>query len=304
VAASASASAAEASASAAQGELSSLNARVTTLEGEMDIQQTKTQYISQSSTETTIGGSRTICNSTYGFLSNTIEGDSLNISTTINTNDLNVTGESYFADDILIGDTKKLLTNEIVQRQYPANGDILINATNLNIGVNGNTTDININSTNVYSTNTIFDVEATDITLSSNLDFSEITIGSILDLNTSCEINTRNINIGTNAIGMTSPVLNVGTFNRTTTQVRGETIEILASEDTSINGSNNLELDATNVIIGHVGGDVSIQGSNIDIGTSGVLNYINIGNDYSVININSGVSEYVNIDNFINQLGF
>jgi hypothetical protein len=161
-----------------------------------------------------------------------------------------------------------------------------------------------IDSGNLYISNTLFDVEATNITLSSDLDFSEITIGSILDLNTSCEINTRNINIGTNGIGMTNPTLNIGTFNKTTTQVRGESIEILASQDTSINGSNNLELDATNVIIGHVGGDISIQGSTIDIGTSGTLNYVNIGNDYSIININSGVSQYINIDNFVNQLGF
>jgi hypothetical protein len=65
-----------------------------------------------------------------------------------------------------------------------------------------------------------------------------------------------------------------------------------------------LQLDASNVIIGHVNADISIQGSNIDIGTSGTLNYINIGNDYSIININSGVNQYINIDNFVNQLGF
>jgi hypothetical protein len=53
-----------------------------------------------------------------------------------------------------------------------------------------------------------------------------------------------------------------------------------------------------------LGGDISIQGSNIDIGTSGTLNYINIGNDYSIININSGVNQYINIDNFVNQLGY
>lgn len=387
---------AQAGSSAAEAVLSSLDTRVTILEGEMDIQQTKTQYISQSVTETTIGGGRTICNSTYGFLSNTIEADSLSVSTTINTNDLNVTGESYFANDILIGDTKKLLTNQIVQRQYPANGDILIDATNLNIGSsfndsinlqgdniniitntaggiitfenalantdvnvviqgiasisedltagtngelnthnlygttliqkldsianidldigtdtnilniggNGNTTNININSTNVYSTNTIFDVEATNITLSSDLDISEITIGSILDLDTSVTINTRDINIGTNGIGMTTPTLNIGTYNRTLTEIRGETIEILASETTSINGSSNLVLDATTIDIGNSSGDVNIQGSTIDIGTTGVLNTINIGNNYSSVNINTIDTQYITIENFVNQLGF
>jgi len=212
---------AEAGAEAAEGVLSGLETRVTTLEGEMDTQQTKTQYISQSATETTIGGGKTI-----------------------------------------------------------------------------------VNSTNYYGNNVIFDVEATNITLSSDLDFSEITIGSILNLNTSATINTRAINIGTNGIGMTAPTLNIGTYNRTATEIRGESIEILASQTTTINGSSNLVLDATTIDIGHSTGDVNISGSTIDIGTTGVLNTINIGNDYSIVNINTGISQYINVDNFVNQLGF
>jgi chromate transporter len=43
---------------------------------------------------------------------------------------------------------------------------------------------------------------------------------------------------------MTNPTLDLGTYTKTTTKIFGETIEIKASETTSINGSNNLVLDA------------------------------------------------------------
>ena len=293
---------AQAGAEAAEGVLAEQNVRITQLETDVDALQYKTNYISRNAGETTIGGSRTIVNSTYGLLTNTMEADSINVSNTINTNDLNVVGQSYFGDNITLADTIKLLTNNIFQRQYPASGDILIDATNLNIGDTTNT--INTTSTNYYSSHTVYDVDATDITLSSDLDYSEITIGSILDIESSATINTRTINIGTTQIGMTDPILNIGTYNRTTTQVRGETIEILASETTSINGSNNLEIDSTHIVMGNSGGDIVINGATIDIGTAGILNTINIGNDYSIVNINTGIGQYINIPEFINQLGY
>jgi hypothetical protein len=176
------------------------------------------------------------------------------------------------------------------------------------ISKNGTTTTIagsglNVNANLIYTTGILVDIDATNITLSSDLD-SEITIGSILNLNTIVTINTRNINIGTNGIGMTAPTLNIGTYNRTATEIRGESIEILASQTTTINGSSNLVLDASTIDIGHSTGDVNISGSTIDIGTTGVLNTINIGNDYSIVNINTGISQYINVDNFFNQLGF
>ena len=293
---------AQAGAEAAEGVLAEQNVRITQLETDVDALQYKTNYISRNAGETTIGGSRTIVNSTNGLLTNNMEADSINVSNTINTNDLNVVGQSYFGDDITLADTKSLNTNIVRQRQYPAAGDILIDATNLDIGDTTNT--INTTSTNYYSSHTIYDVEATNITLSSDLDLSEITIGSILDRDTSATINTRAINIGTTQIGMTAPILNLGTYNRTTTQVRGETIEILASETTSINGSNNLEIDATHIVMGNAGGDVVINGATIDIGTAGIFNTINIGNDYSVVNINAGIGQYINIPEFVNQLTF
>jgi hypothetical protein len=300
---------AQAGTDAANAVTSALDTRVTTLEGEMDIQQTKTLYINQSSTNTTISGGSLNVNTNINVSGSTILQNGL----TVSASGMNITGNSVLNGYLHVEDNFEVVEDSTFGTDGNFNEHNLYGTTyiqklesiaNIPLEIGTATTDTEMNSTNIYFQNTLVDIDATNITLSSDNDFSEITIGSILDLNTSCEINTRNINIGTNAIGMTSPVLNVGTFNRTTTQIRGETIEILASEDTSINGSNNLELDATNVIIGHVGGDVSIQGSTIDIGTSGVLNYINIGNDYSVININSGISQYVNIDNFVNQLGF
>ena len=140
---------AEAGAEAAEGVVSGLETRVSTLEGEMDTQQTKTAYISQSATETTIDGARTIVNSTNGLLTNTLQATSLSVSNTINTNNLNITGATNFAGDILMADTKKLLTNNIVQRQYPLSGDILLDATNLNIGSLVGCNKINLQSDNI-----------------------------------------------------------------------------------------------------------------------------------------------------------
>ena len=131
---------------------------------------------------------------------------------------------------------------------------------------------LTIESGFLYTTGTLVDIDATSITLSSDLDISEITIGSILNIDSQLTLNTRDINIGTNAIGMTNPSLDIGTYSKTKTKVSGETIEINAST--------------------------------IDIGTTGILNLINIGNDFSIVTIKNNLSQFVNIDNFVNQLGF
>ena len=403
----------QAGAEAAEGVLAEQNVRITQLETDVDALQYKTNYISRNAGETTIGGSRTIVNSTYGLLTNTMEAESINVGNTINTNDLNVIGQSYFADNITLADTKSLNTNIIRQRQYPAAGDILIDAINLDIGssfcdsidvigdninirtneVNGITTfncafantdtqvvvdgslqaknfttqtievtnnnlplnigedtnELQLLSNNIAIGNLEVAIESQTLINNKNISIGEtlansvvnigganskiscdgttdtitmdtqeilietneidinsgdITLGNALDLNTNILIQNRNVNIATTQIGMTAPTLNIGTYNRTTTELRGETIQILASETTSINGSNNLEIDATHIVMGNAGGDVVINGASIDIGTAGIFNTINIGNDYSVVNINAGIGQYINVADYFNQLGY
>lgn len=435
---------AQAGADAANAVLNELDARVTTLEGEVDTLNDKTLYISTNGTQTNIGGSKTNITSTNGLETSTLVANNV-----ITANEgLSVLSDSYFNGSILMGDTQPILTNIIRQRQYPANGDILIDAININLGSSFNDTinlqgdNINIitntgagitnfscaivdtdtqvlvegslqaknllitNNTTInnnliidenltagtegefnehilHGTTFIQKIEAINnalpltigedttyleltsnnvgigninegiesVTLINNKNISigetlansvvnigganskitcdgttdtitmdtneiiidttefsiingDITLGNALDLNTNVSIQNRNVNIATTQIGMTAPTLNLGTYNRTTTQVRGETIEILASETTSINGSNNLEIDATHITMGNAGGDVTINGATIDIGTAGILNTINIGNDYSIMNINAGIGQYINIADFVNQLGF
>lgn len=240
---------------------------------------------------------------------------------------LNTTTKNIF----LNGNIIDICGNVVVDGTFVTNNIDSMNNAILHLGYNTDETHIDSNKINIGTTTTGIDsqlylnnktISIGTILSNSNIDIGnsdsniiidsnqfdlngdDITIGSPLDVDTTVNIVNRNVNIATTQTGMTNPVLNLGTYNKTTSKLRGETVEILASEDTSINGSNNLELDATNVFIGHVGGNLSIQGSTIDIGTSGTLNYVNIGNNYSIVNINSGISQYINIDNFVNQLGF
>ena len=502
---------AQAGTEAAEEVVNDLDERVTALEGEVDNLNDKTFYISRNGTETNIAGSKTNITSTNG-----LETSTLIVNNVITANEgLSVLENSYFNGDILMGDNKKILTNIIRQRQYPAIGDMLIDATNINLGgINNNfiklqsdninittnsgagfttfncdlndtdtqvvvegsleaknlnitnnatinndllveenltagtdgelnehtfygtfftqkieaidndnplnigedtnefqilannitighldvgettttinnktisigetladtlvsiggdnskiscdgttdtitldTTNLTINATNINTDCAEINIGGTEInigiiplnntcnlnptilnistdgtnaepfTLNIGNEFCDIdmeannllisvnditidgdfTLGNALDLNTNVLIQNRNVNIATTQIGMTAPTLNLGTYNRTTTEVRGETIEILASETTSINGSNNLVLDATAIDIGNAGGDVNIIGSTIDIGTTGVLNTVNIGNNFSIVNISTNITGAINFGNFVNQIGF
>lgn len=169
-----------------------------------------------------------------------------------------------------------------------------------------------MDTTTFNSNNTTFDVEAQNITLSSDLGSSLITIGSNVNLDTSVYVNTKNINIGTQQTSLTTPKLYMGTSNKTDTRVRGKTIQVLATDKTSIinstdidiKSSNNITIDAPAIDIGVDNATVNIQGDLINIGTTGVVNTVNVGNAFSSVNINTIDTEYINVDNFFNQLGF
>jgi len=411
----------QAGSQAAQAVLQEQNNRITQLEIDMDDVQYKTNYISVEGYVTTIGGGgqngRTIVNSTLGLLTNTLEADSINVSDTINTSDLNVVGQSYFGNDITLADTKSLNTNIIRQRQYPAAGDMLIDANNLDIGsafcdsvdVIGDNINIRTNEVNGITTfncafaNTdtqvvvdgslqakIFNVtnNATinnDLLIEENLtagtdgEFNEhILYGTIftqtieainnaLPLNIGEEttelqllsnniavgnlevgvesqtlINNKNISIGetlansvvnigganskitcngtTNTITMDGTNINIGNPIDSILDIDGDTINIGTAH---VNNTCNINPTTLNIVTNgtlaepstlNIGSQycntdieattLNIQGSTINIGTAGVLNTINIGNDYSVVNINAGIGEFINIPEFINQLGF
>lgn len=463
---------AEAGTTAAEGVLSTQNARITTLEGEMDIQQTKTLYINQAGTYTTIGGNGLNVSSTLTAQGALISENGI----TISSGGLVVNGEATFNNDFQINNT--LLVNTIRNKEYSGSGDILIDATNLNVGstfcdsinlkadnININTNDaagfttfgcelldtdtqvvvqgslqsknllilnnatinndllvsenlvagtdgefnehilygklftqtiesisnenplnigeetnelqilsnnisignldtgietqtiinnknisigetlvdtiVNIGNANskitcdgiintitLDTTNLLIDTSETDIT-------GDITLGTFIDGDTSVLIQNRDISIGTTAVSMTAPTLNMGTIDKTIIEMNSLTYELNAGETATITATNNLAIDSAVIDIGTSGdvnivgstidignstadvnitgstidignstADVNIQGSTIDVGTAGVFNTINIGNDYSIVNINTGISQYVNIDNFVNQLGF
>ena len=280
--------------------MNNLETRVTTLEIDVDTIIPKVTYISTNgTTTTTIGGTGVL------IQGNQTIGQNLDIE-----NNLVVSGDSTISNDLIAGTAVNYVSN---------NEHILRGTTSLNkikgidTSAQGDDT-LTIESGFLYTTGTLVDIDATSITLSSDLDISEITIGSILNKDSQLTLNTRDINIGTNAIGMTNPTLDIGTYSKTTTKVSCKTIEITASQTTSIDSSYFLVLDANAIDIGTTSGTeinigksttyVNIQGSSINIGTTGIFNTINIGNDYSILNINAGIGQFVNIDNFVNQLGF
>ena len=280
--------------------MNNLETRVTTLEIDVDTIIPKVTYISTNgTTTTTIGGTGVL------IQGNQTIGQNLDIE-----NNLVVSGDSTISNDLIAGTAVNYVSNN----EHILRGTLLLNKIKgIDTSAQGDDT-LTIESGLLYTTGTLVDIDATNITLSSDLDISEITIGSILNKDSQLTLNTRDINIGTNAIGMTNPTLDIGTYSKTTTKVSCKTIEITASQTTSIDSSYFLVLDANAIDIGTTSGTeinigksttyVNIQGSSINIGTTGIFNTINIGNDYSILNINAGIGQFVNIDNFVNQLGF
>ena len=411
----------QAGSQAAQAVLEEQNGRITQLEIDMDAEQFKTTYISREGYVTTIGGlgagGRTIVNSTNGLLTNTMEADSISVSDTINTNDLNVVGQSYFANDITLADTKSLNTNIIRQRQYPAAGDMLIDATNLDIGssfcdtldVIGDSINITTNSSVGFTTfncgfpntdtqvliegsleakNLIISNNATinntlliqeDLTAGTDGEFNEhilygtiftqtievinnalplnigedttelqllsnnIAIGNLeVGVESQTLINNKNISIGetlansqvnigganskitcngtTNTITMDGTNINIGNPIDSILDIDGDTINIGTAH---VNNTCNINPTTLNIVTNgtiaevstlNIGSqycntdieanNLSIQGSTIDIGTAGIANTINLGNNFSIVNINTIDNQFINMENFINQLGF
>lgn len=242
-----------------------------------------------------------------------ITTDILNIDTRyIN---IGVNDDATFPSDINIGSSNSIIDvygDVITIGETIASTVINIGNTNSNIICNGPTNNITMNTTTFNSNNTTYDVEAQNITLSSDLGSSLITIGSNVNLDTSVYINTKNINIGTQQTTLTSPTLNIGTSNKTDTRIRGKTIQVLATDKTSIinstdidiKSSNNITIQAPTLDIGTDNDTINIQGDIINMGTTGVLNTINVGNSFSTVNITSVNTEFINVANFFNQIGF
>jgi hypothetical protein len=406
----------QAGSQAAEAVLAEQNGRITQLEIDMDAEQFKTTYIDRAGYITTIGGTRTTINSTNGLLTNTMEADSIDVSDTINSFNLNVVGQSYFANDITLADTKSLNTNTIRQRQYPAAGDMLIDATNLDIGssfcdsidVIGDSINITTNSSVGFTTfncgfpntdtqvliegsleakNLIISNNATinnnlliqeDLTAGTDGEFNEhilygtiftqtievinnalplnigedtdelqllsnnIAIGNLEVGESQTLINNKNISIGetlansvvnigganskitcngtTNTITIDGTNINIGNPVDSILDIDGDTINIGTAH---INNTCNINPTTLNIVTNGTNAEVStlnigsqycntdieannlnIQGSTINIGTSGIANVVNVGNAFSSVNINTIDTEFLNIENYINQLGF
>lgn len=214
-------------------------------------------------------------------------------SSNVNKISFDPNGTNTFINNNQFSGTLQTINDVYISKNNGIDNLIFANSTSGEIDISGNVLisgDLEINS------NTLING---DLTASSN----DILLGSTNDVNSTVEINNRNINIGTLQIGQTSPELNLGTYNRTTSKLRGDTIEINASDGVLIDTTNyNVEIQGNTIILGTTN-NISIQGSNIDIGTTGTFNNINIGNDYSIMNINSGINGYIYMD-YINQLGF
>ena len=258
---------------------------------------------------------------TLNIISATISMGNSNITTDIINIDntyinIGVNDDPEFPSNIIIGSSNSITDvygDVITIAETTASTVVNIGNTNSNIICNGPTNNITMNTTTFNSNNTTFDVEAQNITLSSDLGSSLITIGSNVNLDTSVYINTKNINIGTEQTLLTTPKLYMGTNNKTDTQIRGKTIQVLANDKTSIinstdidiKSSNNITIQAPTLDIGADNDTVHIQGDIIDIGTTGVFNTINIGNIFSTINISGDPTNAINVNNmFFNQIGF
>jgi len=219
-----------------------------------------------------------------------------------NANPLNIGEDTnelqILSNNIAIGNLDNVVSQVIINNKTISIGETLAN-TEVNIGntdskisCNGSTDTITLDTTNL-----IIDTTETDIN-------GDITLGNMINANTNVLIQNRNINIGTTQTGMTNPALNMGTTNKTYVEVNSLNCEINSTETLTLYSANNSVLDGSVIDIGHSTSDINIQGSTIDIGTSGVLNTINIGNNYSSVNINTIDSQYITIENFVNQLGF
>lgn len=255
-----------------------------------------------------------IISATISIGNSNITTDIINIDNTyIN---IGVNDDPDFPSNIIIGSSNSITDvygDVITIGETTASTVVNIGNTNSKISSNGTTHNITIDATTFNSNNTTFDVEAQNINLSSDLGSSLITIGSNVNLDTSVYINTKNINIGTEQTLLTTPKLYMGTNNKTDTQIRGKTIQVLANDKTSIinstdidiKSSNNITLIAPTIDIGADNDTVHIQGDIIDIGTTGVFNTINIGNIFSTINISGDPTNAINVNNmFFNQIGF
>jgi hypothetical protein len=257
---------------------------------------------------------------TLNIISATISMGNSNITTDIINIDntyinIGVNDDPEFPSNIIIGSSNSITDvygDVITIGETTASTVVNIGNTNSNIICNGPTNNITMNTTTFNSNNTTYDVEAQNITLSSDLGSSLITIGSNVNLDTSVYINTKNINIGTEQTLLTTPKLYMGTNNKTDTRIRGKTIQVLATDKTSIinstdidiKSSNNITIQAPTLDIGTDNDTVNIQGDIINMGTTGVLNTINVGNSFSTVNITSIDTQFINVDNFFNQIGF
>ena len=257
-----------------------------------------------------------------------------------NDNPLNIGEDTnelqILSNNIAIGNLDNVVSQVVINNKTISIGETLANTqvhignANSKISCNGTTNNITMDTTTFNCNNTTFDVEAQNITLSSDLGSSSITIGSNVNLDTSVYVNTKNINIGTEQTLLTTPKLYMGTITKTDTRVRGKTIQVLATDKTSITGSTDIDIISnsditlhapttnigTNTDIINIKGDIinlgvdsytntiNIQGDTINIGTTGVVNTVNVGNAFSSVNINTIDTEYINVDNFFNQLGF
>lgn len=255
-----------------------------------------------------------IISATISLGNSNITTDIINIDNTyIN---IGVNDDPEFPSNIIIGSSNSItdVYGDVITIGETTESTVVnIGNTNSNIICNGPTNNITMNTTTFNSNNTTYDVEAQNINLSSDLGSSLITIGSNVNLDTSVYINTKNINIGTEQTLLTTPKLYMGTNNKTDTQIRGKTIQVLANDKTSIinstdidiKSSNNITLIAPTIDIGADNDTVHIQGDIIDIGTTGVFNTINIGNIFSTINISGDPTNAINVNNmFFNQIGF
>ena len=258
---------------------------------------------------------------TLNIISATISMGNSNITTDIINIDptyinIGVNDDPEFPSNIIIGSSNSITDvygDVITIGETIASTVVNIGNTNSNIICNGTTNNITMNTTTFNSNNTTYDVEAQNIILSSDLGSSLITIGSNVNLDTSVYINTKNINIGTEQTTLTTPKLYMGTITKTDTRVRGKTIQVLATDKTSITGStdidikssNNITIDAPTLDIGTDNDTINIQGDIINMGTTGVLNTINVGNSFSTVNITSIDTQFINVANtFFNQIGF
>ena len=276
---------AQAGSDAAEAVLEEQNIRIAQLETDVDALQFKTQYISRDNiSETTIGGTKTTISSTNGLqVSSNLQVNS-NLDVEQN---LSVEGLTTLTGDLTAGTSVNYVsTSSHLLRGTAAMNKLtgINNSQGLNtLSVESHTTNlsssilnakagvVNVGDFNVNTDTLCIDTRYTEIGVHDTNSYpSNITVGSEYSVT---EINGKSVNIATTDIGLTNPVLNLGTYDKTATELRGKTIKI----------------DANTINIG------------TDLGN---LNYINIGNSFSIVNINSGLQMFINIDNFVNQLGY